>query len=109
MTTNKTVGKIKTSLTFLHLQFMEAVLVFVFAAVVFGIFVVTVFAIFVSATLFKYLLFSQIHVLGSQLKNRCCTYDNFYIYVDMFYYSIFVLNYIVEFSFTITRNMLSLL
>ena len=59
MTTNKTVGKIKTSLTFLHLQFMEAVLVFVFAAVVFGIFVVTVFAIFVSATLFKYLLFSQ--------------------------------------------------
>ena len=48
----------------------------------------------VSATLFKCLLFSQIHVLGSKY-NLFHTYDNFCIHIDMCYYFIFVLNYIL--------------
>ena len=36
----------------------------------------------VSAILFKYLLFSQIHVVGWNY-NLFCTYDNFYIHIDV--------------------------
>ena len=74
MITNKTVCKIYQSilyLTFLLLQFIDA-----FLAIVSVIFVDTIsitdilssHAITeVSVILFKYLLFAQIHVLGSQL------------------------------------------
>ena len=83
MITNKTVCKIQQSLTFLQQQFIDAVVVTFVAMVL--IFVVTIAFVFyvdtisititisshlvteVSATLFKYLLFSQIYVLGFQL------------------------------------------
>ena len=93
-------------LLFLLSQFIEAVLV-TFVALVFVLFVdiISITNIVlshsiteVSTTLLKYLLLSQIHVLDSNY-NLLCTYHNFYIHIEMFYYSIFDT---IEFTFTIT-------
>ena len=73
--TNKIVCQIEQSVAFLLWQFIEAVLITSFA-IVFVFFVdvisitITILSYLVteaSATIFKYLEFSQIHVLGFQL------------------------------------------
>ena len=75
MIANKTACKIYQSLTFLLRQVIEAVLV-TFVVIVFVFFIDKLFITIiisshfvneVSATPFKYFLFSQIHVIGFQL------------------------------------------
>ena len=103
--TNKTVCKIfYFSLLLLYYDSLLKQYLFTFGAIVlvFSVNTISIITITisshlvteVSATLFKYLLFSQIHVLGSRY-NLFHTYDNFYIHIDMCYYFIFVLNYIL--------------
>ena len=92
MITNKTICKIWNCLTFLLWQFLLwqfATLVFC-VAVVFVIFVGILFVFF--DTLSITIIISSYSVIEVSLDsnyNLFCTYDNFYIHINMFYYSIF--------------------